>query len=89
MKYLNKTIVELHELLIKKEVTPYDLALEAIENAKQDTNNAFETICEKEALEFASSLKEVEEDNYFWGIPFVAKDNFSTKGILTKSFSLE
>ena len=47
MKYLNKTIVELHELLIKKEVTPYDLALEAIENAKQDTNNAFETICEK------------------------------------------
>lgn len=87
MKYLNKTIVELHELLIKKEVTPYDLALEAIENAKQDTNNAFETICEKEALEFASSLKEVEEDNYFWGIPFVAKDNFSTKGILTTGSS--
>ena len=87
MKYLDKTIVELHELLVNKVVTPYDLALEAIENAKVDKNNAFETICEKEALEFASSLKEVEVDNYFWGIPFVAKDNFSTKGILTTASS--
>lgn len=87
MKYLNKTIVELHELLVNKVVTPYDLTLEAIERAKADTNNAFETICEKEALEFAASLKEVEADNYFWGIPFVAKDNFSTKGILTTGSS--
>ena len=87
MKYLDKTIIELHDLLLKKEVTPYQLALEAIENAKNDNNNAFETICEKEALEFASSLTEVEEDNLFWGIPFVAKDNFSTKGILTTGSS--
>lgn len=87
MKYLDKTIVELHDLLLKKVVTPYDLALEAINNAKNDDNNAFETICEKEALEFARSLKDVEEDNYFWGIPFVIKDNFSTKGILTTASS--
>lgn len=87
MKYLNKSIVELHELLLKKVITPYDLALEAIESAKNDTNNAFETICEKEALEFASTLTEVEEDNYFYGIPYVAKDNFSTKGILTTGSS--
>lgn len=85
--YLDKTIVELHELLVKKEVTPYQLALEAIEQAKKDTNNAFETICEKEALEFASTLKEPEVDNMFWGIPYVAKDNFSTKDILTTGSS--
>ncbi len=85
--YLDKTIVELHDLLIKKEVTPYQLALEAIENAKKDTNNAFETICEKEALDFASTLVEPEVDNMFWGIPYVAKDNYSTKDILTTGSS--
>ena len=58
MKYLDKTIVELHDLLVKKEVTPYELVLEAIENAKNNNLNAFETICEKEALEFALSLGE-------------------------------
>lgn len=85
--YLDKTIKELHELLINKEVTPYQLALEAISLAKADENNAFETICEKEALEFAATLIEPEKDNLLWGIPFVCKDNFSTKGILTTGSS--
>ena len=87
MKYLDKTIVELHDLLVKKEVTPYELTLEAIENAKNNNLNAFETICEKEALEFALSLGEPEVDNMFWGIPYVAKDNISTKDILTTGSS--
>ncbi len=87
MKYLDKTIVELHELLVKKEVTPYELAVEAINNAKLNKNNSYETICEKEALEFAKSLVDVEEDNLLWGIPFCAKDNFSTKDILTTGSS--
>lgn len=87
MSYLDKTIVELHELLLKKEVTPLSLAKEAIEKAKKDPNNAFETIVEKEALEFASSLQECEEDNLLWGIPFVCKDNISTKDILTTASS--
>ncbi len=85
--YLDKTIVELHNLLVKKEVTPYELAQEAIENAKNDSNNAFETICEQEALDFAKTLIEPEKDNLFWGIPYVAKDNYSTKGILTTGSS--
>lgn len=87
MAYTDLTIEELHKLLVAKKVTPLQLAQEAIEKAKKDTNNAFETICEKEALEFASSLQEPEEDNVFWGIPYVAKDNFSTKGILTTASS--
>ena len=87
MKYLNKTIVELHELLIKKEVTPYDLALEAIENAKQDTNNAFETILE-DALNLAYELdNNFEEDNPLYGIPYACKDNYSTKGVLSTGSS--
>lgn len=87
MSYLDKNIVELHNLLVEKKVTPLILATEAIEKAKKDPNNAFETILEKEALEFAKTLVEPEKDNLFWGIPYVAKDNFSTKDILTTASS--
>ena len=79
MKYMNLTIDQLHDLLVNKEVTPLDLAKEAIELAKKDTNNAFEYIMEKEALEIASKLTEPEIDNPLWGIPFAIKDNISTK----------
>ncbi len=87
MSYLDLSISEIHEALVKGETTPLELTKEAIARAKSDNNNAFETICEKEALEFAENLKEVETDNVFWGIPFLAKDNFSTKGIETTASS--
>ena len=85
--YLDKTILELHALLVDKKITPLDLAKEAIEKAKLDNNNAFEYIAEKEALDFASSLTTPEIDNPLWGIPFLAKDNISTKDIPTTSSS--
>ena len=87
MRYINLTIEELHELLVSKQVTPLDLAKEAIEELKKETTNAIETICEKEALEFAATLVEPEVDNLLWGIPYVCKDNFSTKDILTTASS--
>ncbi|MCH5172200.1 MAG: Asp-tRNA(Asn)/Glu-tRNA(Gln) amidotransferase subunit GatA [Erysipelotrichales bacterium] len=87
MNYLDLTIKELHEALVKKEVTPLELTKEAIKRAKEDTNNAFETILEDEAIRIASNLIEPEEDNIFWGIPIGIKDNFSTKGILTTASS--
>lgn len=87
MDYLDLSIEELHQKLVNKEVTPLSLTQEAIRRAKDDKTNAFETICEKEALEFAESLVDVEEDNLLWGIPFLAKDNFSTKNILTTGSS--
>ena len=65
--YIGKTIEELHELLVSKKVTPLELAKEVIEEIKRENTNAIETLAEKEALEFASSLNEVEEDNVFWG----------------------
>lgn len=85
--YLGRTIEELHELLVKKEVTPLQLTKEALEALKNEKTNAIETICEKEALEFASTLIEPEIDNLLWGIPYVCKDNFSTKDILTTASS--
>ena len=87
MKYMNLTIDQLHDLLVNKEVTPLDLAKEAIELAKKDTNNAFEYIMEKEALEIASKLTEPEIDNPLWGIPFAIKDNISTKDVPTTASS--
>ena len=85
--YLGKSILELHELLVAKKVTPVELAKEAIEAAKADNNNAFEYIMEVEAIEIASSLGEPEANNSLWGIPFVMKDNFSTKDVPTTASS--
>lgn len=87
MSYLDLTIKKMHQALVDKKITPLELTLEAIKRAKEDNNNAFETILEKEAIEIASNLKEPEVDNIFWGIPVGIKDNFSTKGILTTGSS--
>ena len=85
--YEGKSILELHELLISKKVTPVELAKDAIELAKQDCNNAFEYIMESEAIEIASNLGEPEVNNPLWGIPFVIKDNMSTKDVPTTGSS--
>ena len=87
MNYLDLTIIEIHQALINGKVTPLDLAKEALNRAKNDTNNAFEYISEKEALEAVEALKEKDKNNLMWGIPFVIKDNFSTKDIPTTGSS--
>ncbi len=86
MSYLDLTIQEIHIALVNKQVTPLELTKEAIKRAKEDTNNCFEYICEKEALKKANKLKEP-TSNLFWGIPYVLKDNFSTKDIPTTASS--
>lgn len=83
INFLDLTIKEIHKALIEKKITPLDLTKEALRRAKNDSNNAFEYIAEKEAIELASKLKEPEKDNLLWGIPFTIKDNFSTKNIPT------
>ena len=87
MKYMNLSLTEIHSALIKGEVTPLELVKEAIELAKKDTNNAFEYICEKEALERVKTLDESKKDSLLWGIPVVIKDNYSTKDIPTTGSS--
>lgn len=83
MDYLSLDIQSIHAAIIKGEVTPLELVKSAIAKAKADTNNAFEYICEKEALEAVNALDEKQKNNLLWGIPFVLKDNFSAKDIPT------
>ena len=87
MDYLTKSIVEIHEAILKGEVTPLQLVKEALQKAKADDNNAFEYILEKEALEKVASLDASKKDNLFYGIPVVIKDNFSTKNVPTTGSS--
>lgn len=87
MSYLDLTIIEMHKALLNNEVTPLDLFKEAIKRAKEDKNNCFEYITEKEALKLIEQLSSKDKNNIMWGIPFVIKDNFSTKGIPTTASS--
>lgn len=87
MSYLDLSISEIHEALVAKKTTPLELAKESIRRAKANKDNAFEMILEEGALEYAATLTEPEEDNLLWGIPYVLKDNFSTKGLETTASS--
>ena len=70
MSYLDKTIAEIHNALLYNKVSPLELITEAIKRAKEDDNNAFEYISEKEALQLVKELESKDKNNPLWGIPF-------------------
>ena len=86
MHYLDLTLVEIHDALVKGLTTPYELTLEAIKRLEENKDNCVEAVCKEKALEKAKEMN-TPTDSLFWGIPFVAKDNFSTKGIETTASS--
>ena len=79
---MDKTIVELHDLLKEGKVTSDELVKESIEKSHevQEKCNAFETI-----LDDAKGTEVT--DDLLSGIPFGIKDNYSTKGILSTGSS--
>ncbi len=87
MNYLDLPLKDLHDALMAKKTTPLELTREALKRAHANKDNAFEIICDEEALAFAKTLVMPEADNPLWGIPFFSKDNFSTKGIPTTASS--
>lgn len=91
MSFNNKTIDELHDLLVKKEISAVDLTKATLEDIKsrEEALNAFVTVAEEEALAQAAAVdtKGIDADNVMSGIPLAVKDNISTKGILTTAAS--
>ena len=82
MKYMEKSIEELHELLKSGAVTSEELIQESLKRSHevQEKCNAFVTILE--------DAKPTEiTDNLLSGIPYGVKDNYSTKGILSTGSS--
>lgn len=82
MKYMNKSIEELHELLKNNEVTSDELVKESLElsHKVQEKCNAFVTILD-------DTKGTPVTDNLLSGIPYGVKDNYSTKGILSTGSS--
>lgn len=91
MTFNNKTIDELHDLLVKKEISAVELTKATLEDIKsrEGAVDAFLTIAEDAALAQAAALDEkgIDADNVMAGIPLAVKDNISTKGILTTAAS--
>lgn len=91
MTFNNKTIDELHDLLVKKEISATELTKATLEDIKsrEGAVDAFLTITEDAALAQAAALDEkgIDADNVMVGIPLAVKDNISTKGILTTAAS--
>jgi len=82
MKYMNKSLKEIHEALINKEVTSEELIKESLEKSHQ---------LQKECNAFVSILDDAKPqeitDDILSGIPYGVKDNYSTKGILSTGSS--
>lgn len=91
MTFNNKTIDELHDLLVKKEISAVELTKATLEDIKsrEGAVDAFLTITEDAALAQAAALDEkgIDADNVMAGIPLAVKDNISTKEILTTAAS--
>ena len=88
MKYLEKPIKEINDLLKKGTIKPIDLVEEAFERIESDKDlNAYITLNKEEALEKARELDGKEIDNLLFGIPIAIKDNILTKDLRTTAAS--
>ena len=85
--YLDLSINEIHDLLVKKIIKPIDLVNEAFTRIDNDDLNCFITLDKEGAINRAKSLENEVPDNILWGIPIALKDNIMTKGIRTTSGS--
>ena len=82
-KYLDLSIQEIHELLLKKEIKPIDLVEESFERLNNNKLNAFITIDYEGARKRALELEELEidKDNLLFGLPIAIKDNIMVRDL--------
>ncbi|MGT2866031.1 Asp-tRNA(Asn)/Glu-tRNA(Gln) amidotransferase subunit GatA [Streptococcus fryi] len=91
MTFNHKTIDELHDLLVKKEVSALELTKATLEDihSREEAIGSFITVSDELALAQAKAVDEkgIDPTNVMSGIPLAVKDNISTKGILTTAAS--
>ena len=88
MRYLEKSIKEINDLLKKGTIKPIDLVKEAFERIEADKDlNAYITLNKEEALKVAKELENKKVDNLLFGIPIAVKDNILTKDLRTTAAS--
>ncbi|WP_342252652.1 amidase family protein [Spiroplasma endosymbiont of Amphibalanus improvisus] len=87
---INKTIAEMHNMLINKEITPSELVKQAIDRLKKTKHlNSVITDTFEQALILAKKLDKMEfsKDDFLFGIPYSTKDNFCTLNVKTTAGS--
>ena len=91
MSFNTKSIDELHNLLVNKEISAVELTKATLEDIKEREAavDSFITVSEEAALAQAKAIDEkgIDADNVMSGIPLAVKDNISTRGILTTAAS--
>ena len=82
---LDKSIVEIHDLLVSKKISCRALVEEVYKRIDESDLNSFITLNKTNALELADKLdgEGVDKDNILWGIPIAIKDNISTCDLRT------
>ncbi|MHC5247806.1 Asp-tRNA(Asn)/Glu-tRNA(Gln) amidotransferase subunit GatA [Enterococcus sp. LJL90] len=90
-KLYDKTLVELHDLLVSKEVTSADITGATFERIKatEPEVESFITLNEEKAMALAKAIdvKGIDENNILAGLPIGIKDNIVTKDLLTTAAS--
>lgn len=90
-KLYDKSLVELHNLLVSREITAMDLTRATFDRIKETEPqiDAFITLNEEKALDLAKAIdfKGITESNVLAGIPIGIKDNIVTKDLLTTAAS--
>lgn len=91
MTFNHKTIDELHELLVKRDISALELTKATLEDihSREEAIGSFITVSDDLALARAKAVDEkgIDSTNVMSGIPLAVKDNISTKGILTTAAS--
>lgn len=91
MELYQKSLTELHDLLVKKEISATELTKNTFERIEKIESqvDAFLTLTKDEALKQAEKIDEVgvHADELLKGLPIGIKDNIVTKDILTTSAS--